>query len=604
MIFYNLNVRKNFNFRVKRQTQGSLLLGLTLLAFSLGGCSEQSTQNEADNKIKTVSEKQIVSKIEKTTADILQNKDFQAVYAGISIPELKQHIQYLSSDEMAGREPASKGDRMTAEYLTKAFKKLGLKPGNGDSYLQKVELLAINSTVSQNLTIADIQFDVTENYVANTRQKQPLRTLVDSELIFVGYGINAPEYGWNDYQGVDVSGKTVVMLVNDPGYATGEPDLFTGNTLTYYGRWTYKYEEAARQGAKAAIIIHETKPASYGWSVIKNGWTGTQYHLPRNKNSGPVVDVEMWFNIEKTNELFSKAGLDFAAEKAKARLKGFKAINLGLTASVQVSSTFNQSGSNNIVATLPGSEAADEHIIYMAHVDHLGQDTSLEGDQIYNGAHDNASGSAGILEIARAYSNLKNRPRRSITFVGAAAEEQGTLGSKYFADNPTMPLAKIVGLINMDSINITGRKKDVSVKGYGKSELEEVLKIAAAFQNRTLTPEAHPERGYYYRSDHFSLAKKGVPGLSVGGGTVPLNEIEAEIDQRIGERVAKCYHQLCDEYSEDWGWDGAKEDLQLYLATGYILAKGKQWPNWYQGTEFRALRDNMMAADLLAEPSK
>jgi Zn-dependent M28 family amino/carboxypeptidase len=604
MISDNLNIKKRFNFKVKRQMRGSLLLGLTLLGFSLSGCSEQSPQDEAGNKAKPVSEKQITSKTEKLATDILQSKDFEAIYAGISISELKQHIQYLSSDEMAGREPASKGDRMTAEYLIKAFKKLGLKPGNGDSYLQKVELIAINSTVSQNLTIADIQFDVTENYVANTRKKQPLRTLTDSEIVFVGYGINAPEYGWNDYQGLDVTGKTVVILVNDPGYSTGDTDLFAGNTLTYYGRWTYKYEEAARQGAKAAIIIHETKPASYGWSVIKSGWTGTQYHLPRNKNSGPVVDVEMWINIDKTNELFSKAGLDFATEKAKAKLKGFKAVNLGLTASVQVSSTFKQSGSNNIVATLVGSEAADEHIIYMAHVDHLGQDTSLEGDQIYNGAHDNASGSAGILEIARAYSNLKNRPRRSITFVGAAAEEQGTLGSKYFADNPVMPLSKIVGLINMDSINIKGRKKDVSVKGYGKSELEDVLTIAAAFQHRTITPEAHPERGYYYRSDHFSLAKKGVPGLSVGGGTIPLNEVEAEIDSRIGARVAKCYHQLCDEYYEDWGWDGAKEDLQLYLATGYILATGEQWPNWYQGTEFRALRDNMMDANLLAEPSK
>jgi len=581
-----------------------LILGLALLTFGLGGCSEQSTQENARSKTTPVSEKQTIIKVEKTAEEVLQNKDFQTVYDAISIPNLKKHIQYLSSDEMAGREPASKGDRMTAEYLIKAFKDLGLQPGNGDSFLQKVELLAINSTVSQNLKIADIQFDVTENYVANTRKKESLRTLTDSELIFVGYGINAPEYGWNDYQGLDVAGKTVVILVNDPGYATGDANLFTGNSLTYYGRWTYKYEEAARQGAKAAIIIHETAPASYGWSVIKNGWTGTQYHLPRTENSGPVVDVEMWIDIEKTKELFSKAGLDFAAEKAKAQVKGFKAVDLGLTASVQVSSKFKQSGSNNIVATLPGSEAADEHIIYMAHVDHLGQDTSLEGDQIYNGAHDNASGSAGILEIARAYANLKNRPRRSITFVGAAAEEQGTLGSKYFADNPTMPLSKIVGLINMDSINIVGRKKDISVKGFGKSELEEVLKVAAASQNRTLIPEAHPERGYYYRSDHFSLAKKGVPGLSVGGGTVPLNEVEAEIDSRVGAQVAKCYHQLCDEYSEDWGWDGAKEDLQLYLATGYILASGKQWPNWYQGTEFRALRDNMMTEELLADPSK
>lgn len=592
MTFSNVNLAISHSVKYRQKMPNRLLISAVLLTMGLVGCSD-NTPATATDEVKTIA----VQKQPALKADVLQNEDFQSVYQNISIDNLKQHIQYLSSDEMAGREPASKGDKMTAEYLIKAFKDLGLKPGNGESFLQKVDLLAINSSVSQNLTIADIEFTAAENYVANTRQKEALRSLTDSELVFVGYGINAPEYDWNDYQGLDVSGKTVVILVNDPGYATGDDALFNGNILTYYGRWTYKYEEAARQGAKGAIIIHETAPASYGWSVIKNGWTGTQYHLPINENSAPVVDVEMWISIEKTQELFSKAGLDFATEKAKAKQQGFKAVALGLTASVQVSSQFSQSGSNNIIATLPGSEASDEHIIYMAHVDHLGQDLSLEGDQIYNGAHDNASGTGGILEIARAYASLKKRPRRSITFVAVAAEEQGTLGSKYFADNSTMPLSKIVGLINMDSINITGRKKDVSVKGYGKSELEEVLKIAAALQNRSITAEPHPERGYYYRSDHFSLAKKGVPGLSAGSGSEPLNPTEAEINQRIGERIAKCYHQLCDEYAEDWGWDGAKEDLQLYLATGYLLATSEQWPNWYNGSEFRALRDEMMAKE-------
>ena len=551
------------------------LLSYFFIAFVISGCSEQKQQSN----------------------NISEPSNFQAVYDDISIDNLKNHIKYLSSDEMAGREPASKGDRLTADYLIKHLKALGIKPGNGDSYLQKVDLLAINSNVSQNLKIADIEFDFPNNYVANTRQKETIRSIENSELVFVGYGISAPEYNWNDYAGLDVAGKTVVILVNDPGYATGNSELFAGKTMTYYGRWTYKYEEAARQGAKAAIIIHETEPASYGWSVIKNGWTSTQYHLPRTSNSSPVVDVEMWINVEKTQELFNKAGLDFSVEKAKAQLAGFKAVDLGLKASVEITSTFKQSGSNNIVATLAGTEAADEHIIYMAHVDHLGQDKTLEGDQIYNGAHDNASGMAGLLEIARAYASLNKKPRRSITFVGAAAEEQGTLGSKYFADNPTMPLSKIVGLINMDSLNIVGRKKDISVKGHGKSELEEVLATAAEKQNRKLTPEPHPERGYYYRSDHFSLAIKGVPALSVGGGSISLNPEEAEIAERIGARVAKCYHQLCDEYAEDWGWHGAKEDLQLYFNTGYILSTNNQWPNWYEGTEFRLLRDKMMSSE-------
>ncbi|MFT6733967.1 MAG: Zn-dependent M28 family amino/carboxypeptidase [Polaribacter sp.] len=574
-ILQPINIFKRINI-VERSVK--LTLSYVFFGLIIGGCSEQVPE---PGKAKNVSEK----------------SNFQAVYDDISIDNLKKHIKYLSSDDLAGREPASKGDRLAADYLIKNFKSLGIKPGNGDSYLQKVDLLAINSSVSQNLKIADIEFDYPNNYVANTRKKETLRSIENSELVFVGYGINAPEYNWNDYAGLEVAGKTVVILVNDPGYATGNPELFAGKTMTYYGRWTYKYEEAARQGAKAAIIIHETAPASYGWSVIKNGWANTQYHLPRTANSSPVVDIEMWIDVNKTQELFSKAGLDFAVEKAKAQVLGFKAVDLGLKVSVEVTSTFKKSGSNNIVATLPGSEASDEHIIYMAHVDHLGQDKTLEGDQIYNGAHDNASGMAGLLEIARAYASLNKKSRRSITFVGAAAEEQGTLGSKYFADNPTMPLSKIVGLINMDSLNILGRKKDISVKGFGKSDLEETLATAAQKQNRKLTPEPHPERGYYFRSDHFSLAKKGVPALSVGGGSIALNPVEAEIAERIGARVAKCYHQLCDEYAEDWGWHGAKEDLQLYLNTGHILATSDQWPNWYQGTEFRLLRDKMMSSE-------
>jgi Zn-dependent M28 family amino/carboxypeptidase len=565
-------------------------MAILLTTVGLIGC--QPSQEPASESETTETAAKPVEK----AVNLLETEDFNTAYNSFSVENLKKHIKYLSSDELAGREPATEGDRLTAKYLVDNFKSLGLSPGNGDSYLQEVELLAINSKVTKNLAIGDIEFTPLDNYVANTRQKEKVRSINDSELVFVGYGINAPEFGWNDYKGLDVTGKTVVILVNDPGFATGDPEVFSGNTMTYYGRWTYKYEEAGRQGAKAAIIIHETEPASYGWGVIRSSWSGAQYHLPRDENSAPVVDVEMWINVEKTNELFAKAGLNFEQEKLKAQTKGFEPVPLNLKASVEVTSDFKASVSNNIVATIPGSEAPDEHVIYMGHIDHLGQNTSLEGDQIYNGAHDNASGTGGLIEIARQYSQMKNKPKRSITFVGAAAEEQGTLGSQYFANNSPMPLSKIVGLVNMDSLSITGRKKDVSVVGYGKSELEEVLKRAAALQNRTLTPEAHPERGYYFRSDHFSLAKIGVPGLSSGGGTVPLNEVEAEINKVIGARVAKCYHQLCDEYAEDWGWDGTIEDLQLYFTTGYLLANEGQWPNWYQGTEFRALRDEMMKA--------
>ncbi len=520
--------------------------------------------------------------------------DFVQVYNSIPMDSFKSHVKTLASDQFAGRAPASPGDKMTRDYLVNAFKEVGLQPGNNGSYLQQVDLLGITSSVTKPLSIADISFESGKNYVVGSRRdNQSAQSLQNSPLVFVGYGINAPEYGWNDYANVDVKGKTVVMLVNDPGYETADSTLFEGKTMTYYGRWTYKYEEAARQGAAGAIIIHETGPAGYGWSVVANGWTGTQFHLPQGKNAAPVVDVEMWIDLDKTTALFSKAGLNFADYKRKARQKGFKSVELGLKASVAIESTLEQSVSYNIVATLPGATHADEHVLYMGHFDHLGQNEALEGDQIYNGAHDNATGTAGLIEIAKMFNSLKQRPARSVTFIGAAAEEQGTLGSKFYADNPTIALKNIVGLINMDSLNITGRKKDVTVVGFGKSALENVLAKAAARQNRVLAREAHPERGYYYRSDHFSLAIKGVPALSAGGGSEPVNAVEAEIKSRIGAIVSRCYHQTCDEYNEGWGWAGVEENLQLYFETGYLLAVDDSWPNWFKGTEFRALRDKM-----------
>lgn len=522
-----------------------------------------------------------------------KDDDFKRVYDEISINSFKSHVKTLSSDLYAGRAPASAEDKMTADYLIKAFKAAGLKPGNNGSYLQTVKMMGIKGKVVQPLSIGDISFDFKKDYVANSRQNSEHMSLNRSDLVYVGYGINAPEYDWNDYAGVDVKGKTVVVLVNDPGYATGDPALFEGKTMTYYGRWTYKYEEAARQGAKGAIIIHQTGAAGYGWNVVSTSWTGTLFQLPPGDNAPPLLDVEMWITAGRTEVLFKAAGYDFAEYLQKAQHKGFKAIDLGLKVSVGVKSVIEKTVSHNIIATLAGSKRPDEHILYMGHVDHLGQDPQLEGDTIYNGAHDNASGIAGLIEIANAYSALKQRPERSITFIGAAAEEQGALGSRTYAANPTVPLKSIVGLINMDSLNITGRKKDVTVVGFGKSEIEAVLKKAAHRQGRYLAREGHPERGYYYRSDHFSLAKKGVPALSAGGGSVPVNAMEAEIEERVGAMVGKCYHQTCDEYNEGWGWAGVKENLQLYFETGYIMATDDSWPKWYPGAEFKAPRDKM-----------
>jgi len=528
------------------------------------------------------------------SAPVFAGNNFDKAYQSFDTQTLKQDIKKLSSDEFGGREPSSKEEPLTTNMLIDGFKALGLEPGNNGSFTQAVPMVSITGTPTKNLTIGDISFEFPKNYVASSRKMSEVNELKDSELVFVGYGINAPEYGWNDYDNIDVKGKTVVVLVNDPGFATQDASLFEGNTMTYYGRWTYKYEEAARQGAAGAIIVHETKPASYGWNVIESSWTGAQYHLPAKEVNEPAIDVEMWISVDKAQELFAKSGKDFYQEKAKAKSKSFKALALDLKANVAVKNSIESSTSNNVIATIKGSEKPDEHVVYMAHWDHLGS-TIVDGKKkIFNGAHDNATGTAGLVHIAKAYKMLNKAPKRSITIVAVTAEEQGRLGSRYFANHPTMPLNKIVGLVNMDSLDITGVKSDLTVVGFGKSQLEKYLAKAAKRQNRTLTAELTPERGYYYRSDHFSLAKKGVPALSAGGGSAWVNEEQANIGKRVKAMVAKCYHQACDEYDENWGWQGLVAELQVFFETGYLLAQSDEWPNWNEGTEFKAARDAMM----------
>lgn len=521
------------------------------------------------------------------------NESFNKAYQSFDIDSIKSHIKTLSSDKFEGREPSGVGEKLTTDLMIKEFKALGLQPGNNGSYTQAVPMVSITSTPTKGLSIDNLSFEFPKNYVASSRKTQKTIELKQSELVFVGYGINAPEYQWNDYKDVDVKGKTVVILVNDPGFATQNDQLFDGNTMTYYGRWTYKYEEAARQGAAGAIIVHETKPASYGWNVIESSWTGAQYHLPAKEVNEAVVDVEMWISVDKAKALFKQAGKDFIKAKKQALTKDFKAMPLSLTASVTINNDIEQSSSNNVIATLVGSERPEEHVVYMGHWDHLGS-TMIDGKKhIYNGAHDNATGTAGLIHIANAYKKLDKQPKRSISFIAVTAEEQGRLGSRYYANHPTIALDNIVGLINMDSLDITGQKKDVTVVGFGKSQLEDYLAQAAKRQDRVLSPEQTPERGYYYRSDHFSLAKKGVPALSAGGGSVWLNEQEKAIGQQVKAKVAKCYHQTCDEYNEQWGWTGLVAELQLFFETGYLLANDNAWPNWHEGTEFRALRDQM-----------
>ena len=512
--------------------------------------------------------------------------NFDSVYNNISDADIREPLKVLSSDEFEGRLPTTEGEKKTIEYLVSEFTKAGLKPGNGDSFLQKVALMEITADPDMTMTIGDNNFSYKEQMVASSKREQSSVSLEDSELVFVGYGVNAPEYDWNDYEGLDVEGKTVVMLINDPGFENPESGKFQGTTMTYYGRWSYKYEEASRQGAAGAIIVHETAPASYGWSVVANSWSGPQYGLVSADKGASRVAVEGWLTLDAAKKVFADAGLDFDQEKANA-MQGPYNKAMDIKASVTVNNTFKKSESNNVIATLPGAEFPDEHIIYTAHWDHLGKDESKEGDQIYNGAHDNATGTAAILAMAKAYSELTPAPKRSVSFLVVTAEEQGLLGSKYYASNPVIPIENTVANINMDAMNVLGKTKNVAVVGMGKSEMEDYLEAAAAKQGRTLTQEDRPEAGYYYRSDHFSFAKQGVPALYAEGGNEPADEETAKYRKRMNVIVTGCYHQVCDQYRDDWDLSGIVQDTQMLFDVGVGVANAEAWPKWNEASEFQ-----------------
>ncbi len=512
--------------------------------------------------------------------------NFDSVYNNISDADIREPLKVLSSDEFEGRLPTTEGEKKTIEYLVSEFTKAGLKPGNGDSFLQKVALMEITADPDMTMTIGDNNFAYKEQMVASSKREQSSVSLEDSELVFVGYGVNAPEYDWNDYEGLDVEGKTVVMLINDPGFENPESGKFQGTTMTYYGRWSYKYEEASRQGAAGAIIVHETAPASYGWSVVANSWSGPQYGLVSADKGASRVAVEGWLTLDAAKKVFADAGLDFDQEKANA-MQGPYNKAMDIKASVTVNNTFKKSESNNVIATLPGAEFPDEHVIYTAHWDHLGKDESKEGDQIYNGAHDNATGTAAILAMAKAYSELTPAPKRSVSFLVVTAEEQGLLGSKYYASNPVIPIENTVANINMDAMNVLGKTKNVAVVGMGKSEMEDYLEAAAAKQGRTLTQEDRPEAGYYYRSDHFSFAKQGVPALYAEGGNEPADEETAKYRKRMNVIVTGCYHQVCDQYRDDWDLSGIVQDTQMLFDVGVGVANAEAWPKWNEASEFQ-----------------
>ncbi|MCF2846917.1 M28 family metallopeptidase [Pseudoalteromonas sp. ACER1] len=517
----------------------------------------------------------------------ITSSDVEKAYQSINSQQLAEHIKVLASDEFGGRAPSSKGEELTLAYLTDQFKALGFEPGNGDSFLQEVPLVSLEADSDMVLTIGGKDYQYKKDMVMGSSRISAKQSIKDSELVFVGYGVNAPEYNWNDYEGLDVKGKTVVMLVNDPGFATKNPDLFTGDAMTYYGRWTYKYEEASRQGAAGAIIIHETAPASYPWSVVENSWSGEQFGFQKENNNMDRVAVEGWVTTDVAKELFTKAGLDFDTMKANAA-KGAYHVDMGdLTASVEVNNTIKKSISYNFIATLPGSEKPDEHIIYSAHWDHLGTDKTRKGDQIYNGAHDNATGTAGLIEVAEAFATLPEHPSRSMTFLAVTAEEQGLLGSKYYTANPVIPASQTVANINMDSLNLLGKVKDISVVGIGKSEMDSLLETAAKAQGRTVSGDPKPSSGGYYRSDHFAFANMGVPAMYAGGGSEALDEETANYRKRMSLVLRGCYHQPCDRYRDEWDLSGAVQDLQLFYQVGFDISERKEWPTWNATSEFQ-----------------
>jgi Zn-dependent M28 family amino/carboxypeptidase len=532
----------------------------------------------------------------------IDGMDIPAVEPGqLSEATMKDVTRALSSDEFEGRMPGTPGEEKTIALMVERFKAAGLQPGNGDSWVQEVPLIEITGKDYAPLAITgngtNLSFDFRKDWVGVTYREDAATAIKDSELVFVGYGINAPERGWNDYAGLDVKGKTVVILVNDPDWqAANLEGTFNGRAMTYYGRWTYKYEEAARQGAAGALIVHQTDPASYGWNVVESSWTGPQAYAQRGENAPPLTQMNGWLTEDAARKVLAAAGQDLDALTKAAQAKGFKPVPLGLKLSTSFASEFRSFMSHNIIGILPGSEAPDEYVMHTAHWDHLGRCTPApDGDDICNGAVDNATGTAALVALAEAHAKA-GPPRRSLVFLAVTAEESGLLGAKYYAENPVFPLAQTVGGINMDAFQVAGPAKDVTVVGPGKSQLDAFLLTGLEADGRRITPDAKPEAGYYYRSDHFAFAKLGVPMLYIDGGEDLING-----GKDAGAAVAKDYtenryHGPKDEFNEAWDWSGVMADLQLYYRIGRSLAMSTSWPNWNEGDEFKGVRDADCAA--------
>jgi Zn-dependent M28 family amino/carboxypeptidase len=523
----------------------------------------------------------------------------------ITADGLLAHIKVLASDEFEGRAPGTPGEEKSVTYITEQFRKLGLKPGNPNgTFMQEVPLVGFTSKATGSIRVGTKMFDLKypDNWVAVSRRLVPESNVKDSDVVFVGYGVIAPEYDWDDFKDVDVRGKTIIMLVNDPAVpdpkdpSVLDPSLFKGKAMTYYGRWTYKYEIATEKGAAAALIVHETGPAGYPFEVVSGSWGRENFDIPTPDKNQSRPAIEGWLTLDMAKRLFQAMGQDFDTLKQQAIRKDFRPVSLRAKASFTVKNTIREVKSKNVIGKLEGSDPKlkDEYVIYTAHWDHLGRDETLKDDQIFNGAIDNASGVASILEIARAFTALPTPPKRSILFLAVTAEEKGLLGAKYYATNPLYPLEKTLAVINIDGINAWGRTQDIISVGLGNSTLDDLLESAAKTQGRVVKPDAEPEKGFFYRSDHFEFAKQGVPALDPDSGTHFIGKPEDYGKAKRDEYTEHDYHKVSDEIKPDWDLSGAVEDNRLLMEVGYRVAQGDHYPEWKPGTEFRAKREAML----------
>ncbi|RYU78609.1 M28 family metallopeptidase [Hymenobacter persicinus] len=519
---------------------------------------------------------------------------------GITAAGIGAHIKVLASDEFQGRKPFTVGEQKATDYLAAEFKKLGLKPGPDGSYFQAVPLVEITGMPAPTMQVTGGKTPLTLNYktdyMAFTEQEKEKVAVTNSPLVFAGYGVVAPEYGWNDYAGLDVKGKTVVVLVNDPGNAGNDTTMFKGHAMTYYGRWMYKYEEAARQGATGLLIIHDTKPAAYPWSVVQSSYSGAKLRTQTADKGASKCTLEGWITLDAAKKLFQAAGQSYDEAYAAANQKGFKARPLGLSISTSITNKLRRQTSKNVVAVLPGATRPNEYVLYSAHWDHLGIGPAINGDSIYNGAADNASGCAALLSIAKAFTQAKEKPGRSIVFLAVTGEEQGLLGSKYYATHPLFPVNKTVADLNMDDLPTMGPMRDLTVIGYGQSELDDYARAAAQEQDRYILPDQNADKGYFFRSDHFSFAHVGVPSLYASGQADSRLKGKAYAKQRAEEFEAKNYHQPSDEYSPTADYRGMEQDARLLFRVGQRLAQETTFPQWKPGSEFKAVREKSMAA--------